>query len=117
MKPAKPRKRPAAPPRAQPVAVPVAPRRLWRLIAGGFALLLVASAGVWAWAAGLPRHTAMAAATLGSQAGFTVRQVDVIGAKYQPRLSMARAHLRAGRRVRGAGSLGIQRHDRRRRWP
>ena len=98
MKPAKPRKRaaPPAPRRNAPIAVPVAPRRLWRMIAGGFALLLVASAGVWAWAAGLPRHTAMAAATLGSQAGFTVRQVDVIGAGYQPRLSIYRELLEGG---------------------
>lgn len=96
MKPAARSKRPAARQPAATVLLPVPPRRLWRLIAGGFALLLVAAGALWLYAAGLPRQTAMAAATASARAGFTVRQVDVAGARYQPRLSIYRELLTGG---------------------
>ncbi len=78
------------------VLVPMSPQRLWRLIAAGFATLLLVAAGLWAYAAGLPRHAAMAAATAGAKAGFTVRQVDVEGASNQSRLSIYRELLTGG---------------------
>lgn len=79
-----------------PVAVPVSPRTAWKLILGGFGLLGTAAALVWAIATGLPRDAAMGLATASSDAGFVVRQVEIEGAKNQPRLSIYREVLEGG---------------------
>lgn len=91
--------RPQSAPRkapAQPVAIPVAPRTAWRLILGSVVLLGGAAAIVWAVAAGLPRNATMGVATAASSAGFVVRQVEIEGARNQPRLSIYRELLQGG---------------------
>ncbi len=92
----KPAKRQSRAGRPAPVAVPVAPRTLWRLLIGGFALLGTAAAIVWAVAAKLPQQATLAVATASSGAGFTVRQVDISGAVNQPKLSIYREVLEGG---------------------
>ena len=91
--PRKPQNRKAAP---QPVAIPVAPRTAWRLILGSVATLGVTAAVVWAIAVGLPRSATMGIATAASNAGFTVRQVEIEGAQNLPRLSIYRELLQGG---------------------
>lgn len=88
------RKRPAVPP-AQ-VAVPLAPKTLWKLLIGGFALLGSAAAIVWALAAKVPQQATLSVATVASDAGFVVRQVDIDGTVNQPRLSIYREVLDGG---------------------
>ncbi len=80
----------------QPVALPFAPKTVWRMILGGFAVAGVGTVALWAFAAGVPRTVSMAAATAGSKAGFVVRQVDIEGASNQPRLSIYREVLEGG---------------------
>ncbi|MGL6044455.1 MAG: cell division protein FtsQ/DivIB [Sandaracinobacteroides sp.] len=82
--------------KAPPVAVPVAPATAWKLILGGFGLLGAAAAVVWAVAVGLPRDATMGFATASSEAGFVVRQVEIDGARNQPRLSIYREVLEGG---------------------
>jgi cell division protein FtsQ len=89
------RKRPAAAAPAQ-VAVPLAPKTLWRLLIGGFALLGTTAALVWALAAKVPQQATLSVATAASDAGFVVRQVDIDGAVNQPRLSIYREVLDGG---------------------
>jgi cell division protein FtsQ len=79
-----------------PVAVPVSPRTAWKLILGGFGVLGASAALVWAVAAGLPRAATMGLATASSEAGFVVRQVEIEGARNQPRLSIYREVLEGG---------------------
>ncbi|WP_199554535.1 cell division protein FtsQ/DivIB [Sandaracinobacteroides hominis] len=92
----KPQPRKRAAPQAAPVALPLAPRTVWKLIVGGFAIVGATGAAIWAIAAGVPRDVSMAAATASSQAGFVVRQVDIQGARNQPRLSIYREVLEGG---------------------
>jgi cell division protein FtsQ len=80
----------------EPVAIPVAPRTAWRLIVGSLAVLGGTAALVWAVAAGLPRQATLGLATASSEAGFTVRQVEIDGAKNQPRLTIYREVLEGG---------------------
>lgn len=89
------RKRPPVAAPAQ-VAVPLAPKTLWRLLIGGFALLGTAAAIVWALAARVPQQATLSVATAASDAGFVVRQVDIDGAVNQPRLSIYREVLDGG---------------------
>ena len=91
-----PRKQAARKAAPQPVAIPVAPRTAWRLILGSVALLGGAAAIVWAVAAGVPRDATMGVATAASSAGFVVRQVEIEGARNQPRLSIYRELLQGG---------------------
>lgn len=83
-------------PAAKPVAVPVAPRTAWRLIGSVLTVLVIGGAVTWAIAARVPEKAMMAAATTGSAAGFSVRQVDISGATHQPRLSIYREVLHGG---------------------
>ena len=85
-----------APAKAEPVALPVAPKTAWRLIAGSIAGLGATAAVVWAVAAGLPRQATLGLATASSEAGFVVRQVEIDGATNQPRLSIYREVLDGG---------------------
>ena len=80
----------------QSVAIPVAPRTAWRLILGSVGALGLTAAVVWAVAAGVPRSATMGIATAASNAGFTVRQVEIEGAENQPRLSIYRELLQGG---------------------
>ena len=80
----------------QSVAIPVAPRTAWRLILGSVGALGLTAAVVWAVAAGVPRSATMGIATAASNAGFTVRQVEIEGAVNQPRLSIYRELLQGG---------------------
>jgi len=82
--------------KAAPVALPVAPQMMWRLLIGGFAILGATAAAVWAIAAKVPEQTTMALATATSNAGFVVRQVDITGAVNQPKLSIYREVLQGG---------------------
>jgi cell division protein FtsQ len=93
-KPAQRRRAPAQAP--QPVALPMAPTTAWRLIAGSIAGLGATAALVWAVAAGLPRQATLGLATASSEAGFVVRQVEIDGARHQPRLSIYREVLDGG---------------------
>jgi cell division protein FtsQ len=79
-----------------PVAVPVSPRTAWRVIGFGLGGLGLAAALVWAVAAGLPRAATLGVATAASEAGFVVRQVEIEGARNQPRLSIYRELLQGG---------------------
>ena len=82
--------------KAAPVALPLAPQMLWRLLIGGFAILGATAAVVWAIAAKVPEQATMAMATTTSSAGFVVRQVDIKGAENQPKLSIYRELLQGG---------------------
>jgi len=93
-RPAPKRRAPARAP--QPVALPVAPKTAWRLIAGSIVGLGATAAVVWAVAAGLPRQATLGLATASSEAGFVVRQVEIEGATNQPRLSIYREVLDGG---------------------
>lgn len=80
----------------RPVALPFAPTTAWRLIFGGLALLLLAAVVIWSIAQRVPERMLMAAVTTGSAAGFSVRQVEIVGALHQPRLSIYRELLHGG---------------------
>jgi cell division protein FtsQ len=80
----------------QPVAVGLAPRRVWRLIIVGFGSLLIAAAAVWATALGLPQRLIINAATASAGAGFGVRQVQLSGVDRQPRIDIYREVLSGG---------------------
>jgi len=82
--------------RAAPVALPLAPQMMWRLLIGGFAILGATAAVVWAIAAKVPEQATMALATTTSNAGFVVRQVDITGTVNQPKLSIYREVLQGG---------------------
>jgi cell division protein FtsQ len=82
--------------KAPPVAVPVSPRTAWRLIVGSLVALGGTAAVVWAVAAGLPRNATLGLATASSEAGFVVRQVEIEGARNQPRLTIYREVLDGG---------------------
>lgn len=86
--------RPAAKPAA--VTVPVRPKTLWRLLIGGFATLGLLAAIVWAIVAGTPQALVLDGAKYASDAGFSVRQVEISGASNQPRLSIYRELLQGG---------------------
>ena len=82
--------------KAAPVALPLAPQLMWRLLIGGFAILGTTAATVWAIAAKVPEQATMAFATATSSAGFVVRQVDITGMVNQSRLSIYREVLEGG---------------------
>lgn len=82
--------------KAAPVALPLAPQMMWRLLIGGFAILGATAATVWAIAAKVPEQATMALATTTSSAGFVVRQVDITGTVNQPKLSIYREVLEGG---------------------
>jgi cell division protein FtsQ len=82
--------------RPAPVALPMAPRTVWKLLIGGFALLATSAALVWAVAAKLPQQATLAVATASSSAGFVIRQVNIEGATHQPKLSIYREVLEGG---------------------
>jgi cell division protein FtsQ len=63
---------------------------------GGFPALALVAAALWAVAAGVPSRMALGLATAASQAGLTVRQVDIEGQVHQPRLAIYRAVLTGG---------------------
>lgn len=105
----KPARRPAPARRPEPVAIPVAPRTAWRLIVGSLVLLGGTAALVWAVAAGLPRQATLGLATALSEAGFTVRQVAIDGAKNQPRLTIYREVLQGGSDSMLLADLGAMR--------
>lgn len=90
------RKPTSRPPAAKPVAVPVSPRAVWRLLGWGFGGLALIAAGVWATVARVPQRATLEVATLAADAGFVVRQVDIEGAVNQPRLSIYRQVLEGG---------------------
>ncbi len=81
---------------AAAVAVPLAPRRLWGLLGGGFALLGAAAGVLWAVAAGIPQAAAMGLVTAGARMGLVVRHVQLEGVVYQPRLAIYREVLDGG---------------------
>lgn len=74
----------------------MAPTTAWRLIVGSIAVLGLTAAILWAVAAGLPRQATLGLATASSEAGFVVRQVEITGARHQPRLSIYREVLDGG---------------------
>lgn len=81
---------------AAPVRLPASPRRVWRWLGLAFGGLLLAAAGVWAFAAGLPQRLLFDAVTLASAAGLSVRQVEISGDQRQPRLDIYREILSGG---------------------
>lgn len=83
-------------PTPRPVKVPMSPRRMWKMLIGGFTGLTVAAACVWAMVAQIPERIAMQAAIMASKAGFVVRQVSINGAVHQPKLSIYRETLSGG---------------------
>jgi len=82
--------------KAAPVALPLAPQMMWRLLIGGFTILGATVAIVWAIAANVPEQATMSLATTTSNAGFVVRQVDITGTVNQPKLSIYREVLEGG---------------------
>jgi cell division protein FtsQ len=88
------RKRAAGPP--EPVAVPVAPRRLWAFMIWGGGGLALAAASAWALAGGLHQRLGDEMLAASARAGFTARQVQVIGNHQQDRLSVYAAVLDDG---------------------
>jgi cell division protein FtsQ len=95
--------------KAPPVAVPVSPRTAWRLIVGSIVALGGTAAVVWAVAAGLPRQATLGLATASSEAGFVVRQVEIEGARNQPRLTIYREVLEGGSDSMLLADLGAMR--------
>jgi cell division protein FtsQ len=86
-RPSKPAPRAAYKP---PLSVPLAPRRVWRLLIGGFSALALTAAAVWAMAARLPEQAVLGAANAATRAGLTVRHVAISGTRHQPKLSIYR---------------------------
>lgn len=83
-------------PAVAPVRLPASPRRVWRWLGLAFGGLLLAAAGVWGFAAGLPQRLLLDAITLASTAGLSVRQVEISGDVRQPRLDIYREILSGG---------------------
>lgn len=81
------------PPPPRLVAVPVAPRRFYTRVAAGFAVLLLAAAGVTVTLMGLPERWWAQTAVAAAQAGFEVRHVEVSGVRNMPRLPVYTATL------------------------
>lgn len=83
-------------PAPRPVKVPVSPRRMWKMLIGGFTGLAIVAACVWAMVAQIPERFTLGLANLTSRAGFVVRQVEISGTVNQPRLSIYREILSGG---------------------
>lgn len=83
-----------APPK--PVKLPLTPRRVWKVLIGGFVGLTAAAACVWAMVAQVPERLTMQVANMASRAGFMVRQVEISGVVNQPKLSIYREVLSGG---------------------
>lgn len=83
-------------PAPEPVAVPVAPRRLWAILLWGGGGLGLAAAAAWAMAAGFHQRAADELLAASARAGFTARQVQLIGNQQQDRLSVYAAVLDDG---------------------
>lgn len=75
------------------VTLPVAPRRFYTRVAGGFALLLLVATGITVTLMGLPARWWQSTAVAAADAGFEVRHVEVSGVKNMPRLPVYTAAL------------------------
>ena len=81
---------------AAPIRVGMAPQRMWRLLLLGFGSLLLAATAVWLAVLGVPQRALHAASIASARAGLGVRQVEIVGARRQDRLSVYRELLSGG---------------------